>query len=35
MFTVLSILPTPPSGTPAELAQDGIDFFSTWISRIV
>ena len=34
MFTLLSVLPAPPGGTPAELAQDGIDFFSTWIGRI-
>lgn len=31
---VASILPTPPSGTPAELAQDGLSFFGLWISRI-
>lgn len=29
-----NILPTPPSGTPAELAADGITFFETWIARI-
>lgn len=34
MFTLLaSILPEPPSGTPAEIVQNGIDFFSTWIAR--
>lgn len=30
----LAILPNPPSGTPGELAADGITFFSTWIARI-
>ena len=33
-FTVLlDILPTPPTGTPNELAKDGITFFATWIAR--
>ncbi len=31
---LVSILPNPPSGTPAEIAQHGLDFFSTWIARI-
>ena len=31
---LLQILPTPPTGTPNELAADGITFFSTWIARI-
>lgn len=31
---IMAILPTPPSGTPAELAADGIGFFGTWIARI-
>lgn len=34
MMTIATILPPPPAGTPAELAQTGIDFFSTWIARI-
>ncbi|MDE6848795.1 MAG: hypothetical protein K2O29_05015 [Ruminococcus sp.] len=35
MFMMLaSILPDPPSGTPSEIAQTGITFFSTWIARI-
>ena len=32
MFTM--VLPVPPSGSPAELAQNGLDFFGTWIARI-
>ena len=33
MFTMLaSILPVPPSDTPANIAQNGLDFFSTWIA---
>lgn len=31
---IVSILPVPPSGTPAEIAQTGLTFFSTWIARI-
>lgn len=31
---IASILPPSPTGTPAELAADGITFFSTWIARI-
>ncbi len=35
MFTnFLSILPEPPTGTPAELAADGLGFFELWITRI-
>lgn len=35
MFNMLaSILPVPPSGTPSEIAQTGLTFFSTWIARI-
>lgn len=34
MLYLLSILPTPPLGTPSEIAQTGLDFFSTWIARI-
>lgn len=29
-----SILPIPPSGSPNDLAQDGIVVFTTWLSRI-
>lgn len=32
--SLIAILPTPPTGTPNELAKDGIDFFSLWISRV-
>lgn len=28
------VLPPPTAGTPAQIAQHGIDFFSTWIARI-
>ena len=31
---LLSILPVPPSGTPNELAKDGIEFFATWLIRL-
>lgn len=35
MITVLAnILPTPPVGPPNTLAQEGIEFFGLWISRI-
>lgn len=34
MLYLLSILPTPPTGTPSEIAQTGLTFFSTWIARI-
>lgn len=34
MLYLLSILPTPPSGTPSEIVQTGLDFFSTWIAHI-
>lgn len=35
MFAMLaSILPEPPTDTPANIAQNGLAFFSTWISRI-
>lgn len=30
---LLDILPTPPTGTPSQLAKDGITFFATWIAR--
>ena len=28
------ILPYPPGGSPADIAQNGLNFFSTWIARI-
>lgn len=31
---LMNILPAPPVGTPNELAESGIEFFSLWISRI-
>ena len=31
---VAAFLPTPPAGTPAQLAQDGINFFGRWIANI-
>ena len=31
---LLSILPTPPTGTPQQLAADGITYFTLWISRL-
>ncbi len=31
---LLNILPELPTGTPNQLAADGISFFSTWITRI-
>ena len=31
---LLTILPVPPTGTPNELAKDGIAFFATWLIRI-
>lgn len=34
LVTLASFLPDPPSGTPNELAKDGITFFQLWISRI-
>lgn len=35
MITLIAtILPTPPAGTPAELAKTGLNFFGTWIARI-
>lgn len=32
--TLLSILPTPPTGTPSSVATTGISFFSLWIGRV-
>lgn len=29
-----NILPVPPSGTPNELAEKGLEFFGLWIARI-
>lgn len=35
MFSILAlILPEPPTGTPADIAKDGLEFFETWIARI-
>lgn len=35
LFLPLALFfPTPPSGSPAQLAQDGITFFTTWIARV-
>lgn len=34
MMAIAAVLPAPPAGTPAQLAQTGIDFFSLWIARI-
>jgi hypothetical protein len=34
LTTLSNILPTPPTGTPAELAEKGLEFFGLWISRI-
>ena len=32
--TLLTILPTPPTGTPGQLAAGAVTFFTTWISRL-
>lgn len=34
MVVLADILPSVPAGTPGELAQGAIDFFSTWIGRV-
>lgn len=34
LMELAAILPTPPTGTPNELAADGIEFFETWLKRI-
>lgn len=34
MAVLADILPTVPTGTPGELAQGAINFFSTWIGRV-
>ena len=31
---IAAFLPAPPAGTPAQLAQDGINFFGRWIANI-
>lgn len=31
---IFALIPDPPTGTPAELAKGGIEFFSLWIARI-
>lgn len=30
---LMSVLPEVPTGTPAEIAKDALDFFSKWIGR--
>lgn len=30
---IMSVLPEVPTGTPAEIAKDTLDFFSKWIGR--
>ena len=32
--TLLAILPTPPTGTPQQLAAGAITFFTLWIARL-
>ncbi len=34
LMCMVNILPDPPSGTPNELAEKGIEFFSLWIDRM-
>jgi hypothetical protein len=34
IMNTLAILPTPPTGTPAQLAAGAITFFTLWISRL-
>lgn len=34
MSVLMNILPDPPSGTPSELAESGLEFFNLWIGRI-
>ena len=35
LLTILStILPEPPTGTPEEIAKNGLDFFELWIGRV-
>lgn len=34
LLAFFTALPTPPAGTPAEMAEEGITFFTTWIQRI-
>jgi hypothetical protein len=32
-YILSAILPVPPVGTPAEIAETAIDFFSLWVAR--
>ena len=34
LMLLADILPAPPTGTMASLAQNGLNFFSTWIARM-
>ena len=34
LLAFFNALPTPPAGSPADMAQDGIAFFTTWIQRV-
>lgn len=34
MSVLMNILPDPPTGTPSELAESGLEFFGLWIGRI-
>lgn len=34
LLALLTALPEAPAGTPAEMAETGITFFSTWLQRI-
>lgn len=34
MTYIMSVLPEVPTGTPAEIAKDTLDFFSKWIGRV-
>jgi hypothetical protein len=34
LFSPLTILQTTPTGTPAEIAEHGIQFFDDWIQRV-
>ena len=34
LHILMNIVPDPPTGTPAEVFKDNIDFFAKWIGRI-
>ena len=34
LLAFFNALPTAPAGSPADMAQDGIAFFTTWIQRV-